>query len=190
MIFLSRRQVFPIVSLVAFVLSTSGCSRETGQTKSGESAAVSSTAPSMIVNTPVSGAGNQLSTSVMFHDNAGQMNITELFLLISDPARGADGTRGCVEWYKRSTGDVYLLDDAGKGWLGPRKAGSKGVLVNSQCLISMGNTGLGEVNGDLQWVTSVGFAQGFSGPKNIYAKALNRQNQEGNFALVGTWTVK
>jgi hypothetical protein len=183
----SRRHVLLIVTVV--VISTSGCARDASPTQTADPRNVSTTAPRVIVNRPISGSGNLLSTSVMFHDDAGQMNITDVFLLINDPTRGVDGTGGCVAWYQRLTGDVYLLDDGGKSWLGPHKAGSKTTLVNSQCLISMRNSGLVEVNGDLQWVTAVGFSPRFSGPRHIYAKALNRQKQESNFELLGAWSV-
>jgi hypothetical protein len=146
------------------------------------------TALRVVTGHPISGAGKVLSTSAIFHDDAGQLNITDLFLVINDSTHGVDGTGGCAIWEKRPTGEVYLLDDSGKKWLGPHKAGSSNVLVNSQCLISVQNTGLAEVNQDLQWVTAVAFDKNFSGPKNIYAKAINKQKKESSFALVGSWT--
>jgi hypothetical protein len=144
----------------------------------------------VVVKSPINGAGNTLSASVFFHDDAGQTNIVDLFLLVNDPVRGVDGTGGCVVWDKRSTGDVYLLDDAGKSWLGPHKAGTKTVLVNSQCLVSMANIGLAERNGDLEWIASIGFSPRFAGQKSVYARAVNGQKQEGKFALLGSWTSK
>jgi len=37
-------------------------------------------------------------------------------------------------------------------------------------------------------VTAVAFDKSFTGSKNIYAKAINKQKKESNFALVGSWT--
>jgi hypothetical protein len=144
----------------------------------------------VIIGTPLSGSGDLLTSAVAFHDDAGQTNISEVFFLVNDPSRGVDGAGACVVWCRRLTGDTYFLDDAGKNWLGPHKLGSKNVLVNHQCLLSLGNTGLSESNGDLQWVVSLGFAKPFAGSKNIYAKAVNRQKLESNFALLGSWTAK
>jgi hypothetical protein len=128
--------------------------------------------------------------AVAFHDGASQTNISEVFFLVNDQGRGVDLTGGCVVWCQRLTGDVYLLDDAGKNWLGPHKLGSKDVLVNHQCLVSLSNTGLDESNGDLRWVVSLAFTKPFAGSKNVYAKAVNAQRLDSNFALLGSWTAQ
>jgi hypothetical protein len=185
------RDVVLAALLMAVTISSWSCRKETSQPKEAATSAAPPVArlePTVILSTPLSGSGHELNTSVIFHDDAGQLNMTDLYLLINEPARGADGTGGCVVWDRRTTGDVFLLEDAGKKWLGPHKAGSDTVLVNSQCLVSLKNTGLAEVKGDLQWVTSVAFSKPFSGPKQIYAKAVNRQQRESNFALLGSWT--
>jgi hypothetical protein len=183
-----------VLSIVPLLLLISACgSSPTTERKSSDatgSMASPSGAPKVVNGTPLSGSGNTLTTAVAFHDDAGQMNVSEVFLLVNDPAHGVDGTGGCIVWCQRLTGDVYLLDDAGKNWLGPHKLGSPNSMVNHQCLLSLGNTNFAEVNGDLQWVVSLGFAKPFTGPKNIYAKAVNRQKLESNFALLGAWTVK
>jgi hypothetical protein len=183
-----------ILSIVPLLVMISGCgSSATTESKSSSAAATAtppSGAPKVIAGTPLSGSGNTLTSAVAFHDDGGQTNISEVFLLVNDPGRGVDGTGGCVVWCQRLTGDVYLLDDAGKSWLGPHKLASRDVLVNHQCLLSLGNTNVAESNGDLQWVVSLGFSKPFAGSKNIYAKAVNQQKLESNFALLGSWTVK
>lgn len=190
MVYKPGRHVFLAALLIAATISSWSCRSEPSPPKEATVAPppASRPEPRVIVNAPIAGSGHELNTSVMFHDDAGQLNMTDLYLLINDPARGADGTGGCVVWDRRTTGDVFLLEDAGKKWLGPHKAGSDTVLVNSQCLVSLKNTGLAEVKGDLQWVTSVAFAKPFSGLKQVYAKAANRQHLESNFALLGSWT--
>src|SRR5689334_4400643 len=102
--------------------------------------------PKVVPGQAISGSGKVLSTSVIFHDDGGQLNIADLYLLVNDPAHGVDGANACVVWNKRSTGEVFLLDDAGKSWLGPHRAGTSTVLVNKQCLVSLNNTGLAEVS--------------------------------------------
>jgi hypothetical protein len=186
--YLTRRRAHFGVLLIALSVSVSSCHTESSQPKEAAAQPEHSPQPKVIVKAPVSGEGHLLNTSVMFHDDAGQLNMTDLYFLINEPARGVDGTGGCVLWERRSTGDIFLLDDAGKRWLGPRKAGSDAVIVNSQCLVSLKNTGLAEVEGDLQMVVSVAFAKKFAGPRRIYAKAVNRQQLESNFTLLGSWT--
>jgi hypothetical protein len=163
--YLTRRRAHFGVLLIALSVSVSSCHTESSQPKEAAAQPEHSPQPKVIVKAPVSGEGHLLNTSVMFHDDAGQLNMTDLYFLINEPARGVDGTGGCVLWERRSTGDIFLLDDAGKRWLGPRKAGSDAVIVNSQCLVSLKNTGLAEVEGDLQMVVSVAFAKKFAGPR-------------------------
>jgi hypothetical protein len=188
-----NRKLSVVLVIAAIVLAAVGCGRsaesEKAKTEPAPAPAPAQTAALRVVpSQPISGAGKILSTSATFHDDSGQLNITDLFLVINDSAHGVDGTGGCAIWEKRPTGEVYLLDDSGKKWLGPHKAGSNNVIVNGQCLISLKNTGLAEVNQDLQWVTAVAFDKSFTGSKNIYAKAINKQKKESNFALVGSWT--
>jgi hypothetical protein len=187
-----------ILVIIPVLVMSSGCGSSTPTESKGSPAAATATsaitpssgAPKVITGTPLSGSGNTLTTAVLFHDDVGQTNISEVFLLVNDPGRGVDGTGGCVVWCQRITRNVYLLDDAGKGWLGPHKLGTQNVLVNQQCLLSLANTNLAESNGELQWVVSLGFSNPFAGSKNIYAKAVNRQKLESNFALLGSWTAK
>jgi hypothetical protein len=181
-----------ILSIIPLLVVIQGCgSSTTTESKSPSAVATGrGSAPKVITITPLSGSGSTLTSAVSFHDDAGQMNISEVFLLVNDPGHGVDGTSGCVVWCQRLTGDVYLLDDTGKDWLGPHKLGSQNVLVNHQCLLSLGSTNLAESNGDLQWVVSLGFAKPFAGSKNVYAKGVNKQKLESNFALLGSWTAK
>lgn len=195
--YFSRWDRAKISSIVPLLVMLSGCGNGTTPESKGSSAAPGAASttppggvPKVITGTPLSGSGDTLTLAVAFHDDVGQTNISEVFLLVNDPAHGVDGTAACVVWCQRATGDVYLLDDAGKGWLGPHKLGSKNVLVNRQCLLSLSNTNLAESNGDLQWVVSLGFSKPFAGSKSIYAKAVNGQKLESNFALLGSWTVK
>ena len=192
MMYFSSWDRVKILSIISLLVMISGCGSSTTTESKSSSAAATGTGsgPKVIIGTPLSGSGNALNSAVSFHDDAGQTNISEVFFLVNDPGHGADGTGGCVVWCQRLTGDVYLLDDAGKNWLGPHKLGTQNVLVNHQCLLSLANTNLAESNGDLQWVVSLGFAKPFAGPKNIYAKAVNRQKLESNFALLGSWTAK
>lgn len=90
----SRHHVSIIALLIALNVSASSCRREASQPKEVATyPPASSPEPKVITNAPIFGSGNVLSTSVMFHDDAGQLNMTDVFLLINDRARGADGNR-------------------------------------------------------------------------------------------------
>jgi hypothetical protein len=147
------------------------------------------TAPKIVLGAPIAGSGKSLKILAVFHDDSGVANLVDLFIVTNTAQRGVDGTAGCAIWCRRGSGDVYLLNDAGNDWFGPRKLRSNGTLTNSQCTVTLDETQLTEVNGNAQWDVSVAFSKKFAGPKNIYARAINQQKQESNSDQLGTWDV-
>jgi len=145
--------------------------------------------PKNVLAPPIAGSGKSLKISAVFHDDGGAANLMEMFVVINTQERGVDGTGGCAVWCKRTTDDVHLLNDAGNDWLGPRKLRASDELTNSQCTLHLNETGLTEVSGNARLEISVSFSNKFAGPKSIFAKAVNQQKREGNFDLLGTWTV-
>jgi hypothetical protein len=146
-------------------------------------------APKVVLGAPIAGSGKSLKISAVFHDDSGVGNLVDLFVVTNTAQRGVDGTAGCAVWCRRGSDDVYLLNDAGNDWFGPRKLRSNTTLTNGQCTVNLDETQLTEVNGNAQWDIAVSFAKKFAGPKNIYAKALNQQKQESNSDQLGTWNV-
>jgi hypothetical protein len=148
--------------------------------------------PSVVGMTPSAGAGTVSNFNVQFSDPQGQTNITDLFLLFSNTGQGIAGNNACVAWLRRTTGQLYLLNDTGTGWGSPVTMGSpSAILGNTSCLINAQNSGLGATaGGNLLWVLQIGFSQAnFAGSHTVYAQAVNAQNATSNFQTVGTWTV-
>jgi hypothetical protein len=146
-------------------------------------------APKVVLGTPIAGSGKDLKISAVVHDDSGVSNLVDIFVVTNTTQRGVDGTGGCAVWFRRATDDVFLLNDAGNDWLGPRKLRANAKLTNSQCTVNLDQTQLNEVAGNAQLQASVSFSKKFTGPKNIYIKALNQQKQESNFDQLGTWNV-
>ena len=136
----------------------------------------------------IEGSGKSVRAVAMFHDEAGPGNFAEFYLVINLAVRGVDGKEACAVWCKRPTEEVYLLNDAGNNWFGPRKIGSNDVLENSQCIINLHDVAFAEIGGNLEWKVPVTFNKHFYGLKSIFAKGINKQKLESNFALLGTWT--
>jgi hypothetical protein len=145
-------------------------------------------APKVIPAKPITGGGKSVKAVATFHDDAGPSNLAEMYMVINTPERGVDGTAACAIQFQSLTDDVYLLDDTGHKWLGPHKIHSSGVISNSQCTLDVHDMALAEAGGNLEWTVSVTFAKHFYGPKSIFAKAINKQKLESNFALLGSWT--
>jgi hypothetical protein len=183
-----------ILFVALLVLGNFGCgqrSESDGKTPapSQPSAATpAGIAPKVIPVKAIEGSGKLLKAVAIFHDEAGPSNLAEFYMVINVPARGVDGTAACAVQGHRVTDDVYLLDDTGHKWLGPHKIGSSDVVSNSQCTMNMHDLSLAEVGGNLEWTVSVTFSKNFYGSKSIFAKAINKQKLESNFALLGSWT--
>jgi len=151
-------------------------------------AAPPAVAPKVIPGKTIVGSGKSLKSVAIFHDEAGPGNFAEFYMVINVAARGVDGTAACAIWCKRPSEEVYLLNDAGNNWFGPRKIGSTDVLSNSQCSINVHDMAIAEAGGNLEWTVPVTFTPHFHGLKSVFAKGINKQKSESNFALLGTWT--
>jgi hypothetical protein len=193
--FLVKLHPVSIALFLAANLMLIGCGQKSDSDKkpAGDSQPAASApaagAPKVVRGAPIAGSGPSLKMSPAFHDDSGVSNLVDIFVVTNTKERGVDGTAGCAVWCRRTTDDVYLLNDAGNNWLGPRKLHSSNTLANGQCTLHVDETGLSEVNGNAQLDISVSFSKKFAGPKTVYAKVLNQQKRESNFDLLGTWTV-
>ena len=185
-----------VISAVLFsAVILAGCGNEARSKKTQPAASatrvdsVSAGPPRLVAAQRISGSGSRIGITATFHDDAGLANIVQLFAVVNIPSRGVDGTKGCAVWCKPETGDLYLLDDVGKNWLGPKKLGANDAIRNGQCQISAKDSSVADSQGNLRWVVAIEFMPPFRGQKDIYAKAVDRQNRESNFSLLGSWNV-
>jgi hypothetical protein len=148
--------------------------------------------PVAVSVTPNSGTGNRAVFQAVFSDPNGTNRITA-DIMINHVAgwAGACGVR-----YDRATNGLFLINDAGNGWLGPITPGAAATLQNVRCILN-GATSSAVGSGDgmvVQFLLSVNFdvtfLPGFVGEKNIYLYAHNAENNSNSgLMLLGTWSL-
>jgi hypothetical protein len=143
-------------------------------------------APVAVAVTPSSGTGASAVFQAVYSDPNGAKNITaDMMINHVDSWAGSCGTR-----YDQATNGLFIINDAGNGWLGPIKPGAAATLQNSQCVLN-GATSSATVSGNNLTVTfDVTFLPGFVGEKNIYLLAKNNStNMESGCTPRGTWSL-
>ena len=146
--------------------------------------------PVAVSVTPNSGTGNRAVFQAVFSDPNGTTRITADIMINHVVGwAGACGVR-----YDRATNGLFLINDAGNGWLGPITPGAAATLQNIRCVLN-GATSSAVGSGDgtvVQFLLTVNFdvtfLPGFVGEKNIYLYAHNSANNSNSgFTLLGTW---
>jgi hypothetical protein len=121
-----------------------------------------------------------------YSDLNGATNITaDMMVNHVDRWAGSCGTR-----YDQATNGLFIINDAGNGWVGPIAPGTAATLQNSQCVLN-GATSSAAVSGNNLTVTfDVIFLPGFVGEKNIYLLAKNNAtSMESGCTHLGTWSL-
>jgi len=141
-------------------------------------------APSVVSVTPSSGSGTSQTFTFLFSDPNGAGDLRYMFMLIGDRVRG-DGV--CLPHYDGSK--LWLVNDAGTGWLGPLTPGAAGTLENSQCAINGGASGVSASGTNLTVQLAISFKAAFAGAKTVYMQAIDRGGLDTGTQARGTWTV-
>ncbi len=132
----------------------------------------------------------------------GQSGATQTFTLTySDVDGSADLFEGRVmfnkQWsmvgacdvrYIRSGNALYIMNDAGTAILGPLTPGSAGTLKNSQCTVNGAGSAVSYSANSMILSLSLTFDPGFTGLKNMYMLAVDKENGQSGWPLRGTWT--
>jgi glucose/arabinose dehydrogenase len=136
--------------------------------------------------TPSSGSGFSQTFALKYSDTAGATNITTALAWFS--ASMSSGANSCISSYNRPTNALSLLNDAGSGWTSAA-VGSNGLLQNSQCVITLGNSTTVSSSGTLLTVNlAMTFKPAFAGTKNIYMYVANASGMNSGLQTRGTWT--
>jgi hypothetical protein len=130
--------------------------------------------------TPSSGTGSTQMFTAVFSDPAGASYLNYRFLLINS---GLSATAGCWVWAD-PTG-IYLESDNASALLGPLNGSNS--FSNSQCTLNSGSVvNSGTTSTVTVWLT---FANGFAGPKNVYAAATDTAGNSSTWAVLGSFNV-
>jgi hypothetical protein len=135
--------------------------------------------------TPSSGSGSNPSFVAVYSDGNGYADLTWTRILVNSTMSSVGA---CDVGYYRPGNVLYLVNDAGNGWLGPIAANSSGTLQNSQCVLyGGGSSAVGSGNG-LTVTALLSFKSSFAGAKAIYLYAEGNTGLTSGWVSRGTWT--
>lgn len=139
---------------------------------------------------PGSGSGSSQTFSFTFTDGAGYADLTVVDILINNFLDAQQACYVALVPTSASSGNVYLLNDAGTGYATgtPMVLPSSGTLSNSQCAISGAGSSVSATGNTLALTLAITFKSGFAGDKIVYTAARSNTQNSGWQAL-GTWDV-
>jgi Metallo-peptidase family M12 len=143
-------------------------------------------APAVGTVTPSSGSGSSQTFQLKVSDGSGFGDLTSVQMVVD---QGLGRASSCYLAYGPPANGLYLLNDNQTQWMGPKALGSSGTLANSQCSVNLGASSASGSGSTLTMNVNLSFSNGFSGAKNVYAYALDSQNQNSGWQTRGTWTV-
>ena len=112
-------------------------------------------APSAAVS-PSSGSGAGQTFTFQYYSANGNQYLKVLYALINS---GTNGAGGCEVEYLPVTNRLYLLNDAGSGFLGPATPGMAGILSNSQCSLDVGSSSATGLANSIALKLALGFSE-------------------------------
>lgn len=140
-------------------------------------------APSAAVS-PSSGSGAGQTFTFQYYSANGNQYLKVLYALINS---GTNGAGGCEVEYLPVTNRLYLLNDAGSGFLGPATPGMAGILSNSQCSLDVGSSSATGLANSIALKLALGFSDEFGAVRNLYGLAYDLAGNRNGWQLVGTW---
>jgi hypothetical protein len=133
---------------------------------------------------PAAGSGSELTFEAKYSDAKGVGSFTRVGVLVNDALTGA---HACYVIYSPASKQLVLVKDSGSGGFLLESSNRTGV-ENSQCILNPTGWSVTTNGNELQMKATVKFKPSFSGKKNIYLYALNKQG--GNVLRPkGTWVV-
>jgi RHS repeat-associated protein len=134
----------------------------------------------------MSNAGQEVTITTVFSDLDGWQNIQYVHILMNT---GISGTNGFLGYYHQNTNKLYLMNDAGTGWLGGYAPGSANVIENAYVKVDCAKTAIvGSGNTmTVNWVVT--FKSAFAGMKNVYLFVRDDYNAYYGWIWKGTWLI-
>jgi hypothetical protein len=136
---------------------------------------------------PASGSGLQQTFTLRYSDGAGAADLSTVWVWFNPtPASGAPNP--CLIYYSRPSNTLYLINDAGTGWLSV-PVGSSAPLTNSQCSVNAASTGIGLSGTDLVMSVPITLGAAYGGVKNVSLFAAGTGANSG-WQVLGSWNVR
>ncbi len=139
----------------------------------GVSLPLHAAAPQIVSLSPTSGSGQTQAFTLTVSDSAGASDISWVDLLINT---SFSGTSACWIAYNRGDQTASVAGDNGFG-----SGGRSQCTADSVTATQSGN--------DLTVVFNITFDPRWTGPRTIWADALDQSNSDLGYQQVGTWTV-
>lgn len=160
---------------------------ETGWIDRGDWTVAGNVTPGTPTVSFVPGSGSNTEFRFTYSDGNGYQNIREVYTKLS--ATSAASANVCWTTYKLASNSVWLLNDAGNAWLGPKVLGVPGTLENSQCTIDSGmGRRLLESGPNFYLNIPYTIKPGFTGQKNIYQWVSPVAAPDTAAVETGAWT--
>ncbi|MEZ5352868.1 MAG: BACON domain-containing carbohydrate-binding protein [Bryobacteraceae bacterium] len=145
--------------------------------------------PVVVGMSPASGTGSSGLFTFNFSDPDGFADLNILNVLISN---AIDGRNACYIAFARSTGTLFLVNDAGQA--GGPFAGSitipgSGAVGNSQCSINATGSSVTGSGNTVSLTLNMSFTAGFGGRRIHYLAARDTVEHNSGWHAKGVWTV-
>ncbi len=172
-------------SATGYNSSTATVSVTAGTTTTQNFTLFAKTAPSAVSVTPSSGTGTTQTFQFAFSDVNGYAYLTTLQTLINSSLAY---TGSCATYFDVGTSSIWLIQDSGTGWTGPKVLGTAGTLSNSQCTLDVGASSASGSGNNFTLNLALTFGASFVGAKNVYLQAADAGNLNSGWQQKGTWT--
>jgi hypothetical protein len=149
--------------------------------------------PTPVSASPSSGSGSSQTFTATYADplSGAAIDIATFYFSSAVPGTSGWAASQCLLRYDPGPRNLYLVNDAGTGWMGPIVAGGGGTLSNSQCTYYASGASASVSGNTLTATFQVVFnTSTFSGSKPIYLEAHNVGGWSTNLGQqFGSWTI-
>ncbi len=136
--------------------------------------------------TPSAGTGASQVFQYKFSHPLGYANIAAGLILVTNTA--ASVTNACLVVVVPNANQVWLVNDAADGALGPATIGTSTFLENGHCIVDAANSSWSGAGRTLTVNAALLFKSNFTGAKTNYMEALDFSDNASPLMANGTWT--
>ncbi|MEO7142313.1 MAG: SBBP repeat-containing protein [Bryobacteraceae bacterium] len=171
-------------NLLQYAQNAAGTS--SGWQQTGTWSAPSNATPSTIAVAPNAGSGANQQFNALYFTPGGVSGLSVAYVLINSVISDVNA---CMIEYVAQGNLLYLVNDAGTGYLGPLIVGSSGVLQNSRCNLSGAGSSASVSGNTLSLNVALSFFSPFIGNWNVWLYDQDAQGHVSGWQQQGTWTI-
>jgi hypothetical protein len=139
-------------------------------------------APVVASVTPSTGSGQAQTFSFVISDSDGATDVVWVHAVLNSTLNLSSAC-----YFAYNGGFLYLANDAATATLGIVPLGGSGTVENSQCRLNASGSSATLSGNTLTLKVAITFKTAFSGTKNIYLYAVDKDNLTSNWAYGGSW---